>query len=79
MKLKLIFFSIFICSLGLYGQSENEEDTNYLEDQFYVSLSYDLLINKPETITQNGFSGGFSMDRTVSPRTGICSGIQSHR
>jgi hypothetical protein len=61
MKLKLIFFWILICSLGLYGQSENEVDTNYLEDQFYVSLSYDLLINKPETITQNGFSGGFSM------------------
>ncbi len=32
----------------------------YLEDQLYLSLSYTILSNKPETISQNGFSGGLA-------------------
>jgi hypothetical protein len=35
-------------------------DLKYLEDQLYLSLSYSILNNKPTTISQNGFSGGFS-------------------
>lgn len=33
----------------------------YLEDQLYLSATYSILTNKPATISQNGFSGGFSM------------------
>ncbi|MHB1146270.1 MAG: porin family protein [Lutibacter sp.] len=36
-------------------------DFKYLEDQIYLSVSYSILNNKPATISQNGFSGGFSM------------------
>ncbi|HEY9220025.1 MAG TPA: porin family protein [Lutibacter sp.] len=36
-------------------------DLKYLEDQLYLSVSYSILNNKPATISQNGFSGGFSM------------------
>lgn len=35
-------------------------DLKYLEDQLYLSLTYTILSNKPEGISQNGFSGGFS-------------------
>lgn len=35
-------------------------DLKYLEDQLYLSLTYTILNNKPATISQNGFSGGFS-------------------
>ena len=35
-------------------------DLKYLEDQLYLTLTYAILSNKPATITQNGFSGGFS-------------------
>jgi len=35
-------------------------DLKYLEDQLYLSLTYTILTNKPATISQNGFSGGFS-------------------
>lgn len=36
-------------------------DLKYLEDQLYLSLTYTILGNKPATISQNGFSGGFSI------------------
>ena len=36
-------------------------DIKYLEDQIYLSFTYNILINKPNTITQNGFSGGVSI------------------
>lgn len=36
-------------------------DLKYLEDQLYISLTYTILGNKPASISQNGFSGGFSL------------------
>jgi hypothetical protein len=42
---------------------ENEilSDPNYLEDQLYFSLTYNILVDKPASIAQNGFSGGYSL------------------
>ena len=34
-------------------------DEKYREDQFYVSVTYNLLGNKPDGVSQNGFSSGF--------------------
>lgn len=34
-------------------------DKKYREDQFYVSVTYNLLGNKPDAVSQNGFSSGF--------------------
>ncbi|MBK5208243.1 MAG: PorT family protein [Flavobacteriaceae bacterium] len=36
-------------------------DLKYLEDQLYLSLTYSILNNKPAAISQNGFSGGYSI------------------
>ncbi|RMB56792.1 PorT family protein [Dokdonia sinensis] len=36
-------------------------DSLYREDQVYIGLGLDLLTNKPEGISQNGFSGHFSV------------------
>lgn len=36
-------------------------DSLYREDQFYVGFSYNLLINKPSSISQSGFSGGLHL------------------
>ena len=44
-----------------YSQTNTTEKEKYLEDQIYISLTYNLLLNKPVLIDQNGFSGGFSM------------------
>lgn len=53
----LLFFSIFS-----NGQVKNDSvSTFYLEDQIYVSLHYNLLKKKPIDVSQNGFSGGFSI------------------
>ena len=56
----LFLFALFIVPVS-YGQDGEVEDTDYLEDQIYISLSYDILLKKPESISQNGFSGGFSI------------------
>ncbi|SDX71046.1 Outer membrane protein beta-barrel domain-containing protein [Lutibacter oricola] len=46
----------------MYSQQVKDSiDTKYLEDQIYVSFTYNLLFNKPKNIEQNGFSGGFSI------------------
>lgn len=34
-------------------------DTKYREDQFYFGVTYNLLGNMPQGMSQNGFSGGF--------------------
>lgn len=36
-------------------------DENYREDQFYFSLTYNLLAQKPDGLSQQGFSGGFHL------------------
>ena len=60
------YFLIFFFLIGfakLQAQVNNDSiiDLKYLEDQLYLSVSYSILNNKPATISQNGFSGGFSM------------------
>ena len=57
----IIYFLIFFINL----QAQVDKDTidlKYLEDQIYLSLTYNVLIDKPKpaSISQNGFSGGVS-------------------
>ena len=60
MKKLILLFAIF-STISASAQIENDTiDVNYLEDQLYISFSYNLLTSKPSGISQNGFSGGFS-------------------
>lgn len=61
-KYCLIFFFL-LCFVKPQAQVNNDSiiDLKYLEDQLYLSLTYSILNNKPAAISQNGFSGGFSM------------------
>ncbi|PNQ72022.1 hypothetical protein C1T31_13735 [Hanstruepera neustonica] len=48
------------------GQVENdsiaeETDTKYREDQFYFAVTYNLLGEKPNGVSQSGFSSGFHL------------------
>ena len=47
----------------LFGQNAALDtisvDDKYREDQFYVAITYNLLGNKPNDVSQNGFSSGF--------------------
>ena len=40
-------------------QDSIPQDLNYREDQFYISVTYNFLNNKPNGVSQQGFSSGF--------------------
>lgn len=50
-------------------------DSLYREDQFYLGLSFNLITNKPNQISQSGFSGGlqagFTRDIPLNKRRNI--------
>ena len=87
--LKHLFFCMLLCmtfnSLGQNNRPKESEvdtlvvDPLYREDQFYASLTYNLLINRPEFVSQNGFSGGlhfgFIRDMPVNERRNLALGI----
>lgn len=85
--LKAFCFFVFL-SAPLYAQTELENslksipdsvpsvlDSLYREDQFYIGLTFNLISNKPETISQSGFSGGvhagFTRDFPLNKRRNI--------
>ncbi|WP_197505845.1 porin family protein [Urechidicola croceus] len=48
-----------ICS---YAQIDTTfVDNKYLEDQIYIGLTYNILVDKPNEFNQNGLSGGVSI------------------
>lgn len=51
------FFIATLC----FAQSnlEKQVDSLYKEDQFYVGVTYNLIGNRPQSISQRGFSSGF--------------------
>ncbi|MBT8253944.1 MAG: PorT family protein [Bacteroidia bacterium] len=63
---KSVFISFLLCLLPIiiFSQSQGETtddqiDTKYREDQFYVGITYNLLNNIADEIAQTGFSSGF--------------------
>ncbi|NNF19840.1 MAG: PorT family protein [Flavobacteriaceae bacterium] len=54
-------------------------DPNYLEDQFYVGLTYNILLNKPEGVKQRnlsyGLQGGFIKDIPLNLKRNVAIGI----
>ena len=63
MKKLLLFFYFFTFSF-VYSQNEENKipvDSLFREDQFYFSVSYNLLRNTPNNYTQYSFSSGLTM------------------
>ena len=61
---KALFILLTLVSLqSIIGQAEiiKETDTFYREDQFYFGVTYNLLGNMPQAMSQNGFSSGFHL------------------
>ncbi|WP_397363748.1 porin family protein [Olleya sp. R77988] len=52
-----LFISPFVNAQDNYS-STNVIDSLYREDQFYLGITYNLLNNKPNNVSQNGFSSG---------------------
>ncbi len=77
-------FLIFFC-LVLRASSAQELDTLqrtdslYLEDQFYLGITYNLFLNKPTGITQRnlsyGLQGGYIRDIPLNQRRNVALGI----
>jgi hypothetical protein len=62
MKKQWLSLIFFICAFFSNAQVDNDTiDSRYREDQLYVSLSYNLLNNKPDSDGSALFSGGFSL------------------
>ncbi len=55
-----LHFSILMlfCILGnaQVGQEKNNVDNKYLEDQFYIGLGFNFLLDKPENVAQSSLS-----------------------
>lgn len=66
------------------GQSKPNRDNkvldeNYREDQFYISITYNVLNKRSSSVTQTGFSPGlhfgFIRDMPINPRRNLAIGI----
>lgn len=59
----LLFILCYLFAASAYTQEVAQdsivEDLKYREDQFYFSVTYNILNNKPDQIKQSGFSSGF--------------------
>src|SRR5690606_37202074 len=72
-----------IMSLPVFAQQPVADttfvDDKYREDQFYISVTYNLLQSKPDGMSQRGFSSGFHFgfirDMPINDRRNIALGI----
>jgi len=80
MKYLLSVFCLLFFLRG-FSQNENEEaiDYKYLEDQFYIGITYNLLLNSPSGVNQNNFPYGVQLgyikDIPINKRRNIGFGI----
>ena len=80
LKKRLIIFIVLIGFTKSYSQTDSVfVDNKYLEDQFYFSLYYNLLLNKPSGFNQNGISGGITVgyirDFPLNERRNVALGV----
>lgn len=92
MKLAVVMSFVFFWATDLVGQENGELavekfsidslkviDNHYREDQFYASITYNLLGNKPSGVNQSGFSTGyhfgFIRDMPLNDRRNVAFGI----
>ena len=93
--MRLLVFLSFFCTLGLIQDLSSQSskissdtpqsdslqivDTKYREDQFYASLTYNLLANKPSELSQSGFSSGYHIgfirDMPINNRRNVAIGV----
>ncbi|SCY27836.1 Outer membrane protein beta-barrel domain-containing protein [Nonlabens sp. Hel1_33_55] len=85
----VLFLIAFLLTIPLWSQpadlpsDENAipevVDSLYREDQFYLGLSFNLIVNQPSDFSQNGFSGGlqfgFIRDMPVNQRRNVALGV----
>ncbi|MFD0932424.1 porin family protein [Psychroflexus salinarum] len=83
--MKIIYLSLLLCCFGsmkaqdLSWLKQNESDSLYREDQFYVGFSFNFLTDLPKDVEQSGFSGGlmfgFIRDMPINEKRNISVGL----
>lgn len=81
--MKSIVFILFsFVSFAFYAQDEvvlKKFDNRYLEDQFYLGLTYNFLLQKPEDVNQSnlsyGIQGGLIKDIPLNGRRNVALGL----
>lgn len=61
MKVFLNISFLFVFGIGFSQSVKDTVDYKYLEDQLYITLTYNLLENNTNGLTQNGLSGEFAL------------------
>lgn len=62
MRILIISLVLSLFCLVLKAQDTLQKpDLKYLEDQFYVGLTYNVIVNKPQTISQQNLSYGLQL------------------
>ncbi|MGB5668825.1 MAG: porin family protein [Maribacter sp.] len=82
---------LFLCVFSINAQTTSEDDNKddkYLEDQFYLGITYNFLINKPTDVTQRNLSYGLhggiikdlplNSDRTFALGVGLGYAVNSY-
>jgi len=79
------YFFLLIVFASCFGFSQNDNTDreklykDYREDQFYASVTYNLLNSKPNNVSQNGFSSGFHFgfirDMPINKRRNFAIGL----
>lgn len=57
---RIVISLLLILGYGVYGQ-EAIVDENYLEDQFYIGVTYNFLLERPQGVTQQNLSYGIQL------------------
>ncbi|MEK6152107.1 porin family protein [Flavobacteriaceae bacterium 3-367] len=78
-----MFLVLLVGSILCSNAQENEQtglvDTSYLEDQFYIGLTYNFLSNKPDNVSERnlsyGLQLGFIKDMPINTRRNIALGL----
>jgi hypothetical protein len=77
--LALFLFHNVISQNNLLEQHFSEVDSTYREDQFYIGLGINFLLDRPEDMNQSGFSGGlhfgFIRDMPINEKRNIAIGV----
>ena len=77
----IVFILVVLAGLPVVAQETNvvEIDSLYREDQIYAGVTYNLLVKRPDSISQNGFSSGFHLgfirDIPLNKKRNIALGI----
>lgn len=79
-----IYCFILMISFGVFGQVPKDStnvsiDPNYLEDQLYIGVTYNIFSNTPDGFVKDGFaygfSGGFIKDIPFNTRRNVGIGV----